>query len=80
MGYAYGDDDNLTPFIYPSPVTDETVTFSLKRQAGLPGVNTTGTSSAGKPAGSASGIPAVVTIIVVALGIGTAIRLKRNDR
>ena len=80
VGYAYGDDDNLTPFIYPSPVTDETVTFSLKRQAGLPGVNTTGTSSAGKPAGSASGIPAVVTIIVVALGIGTAIRLKRNDR
>ncbi len=31
VGYAYSDDDNLTPFIYPSPVTDETITFPLKR-------------------------------------------------
>jgi len=31
VGYAYGNNDNLTPFIYPSPVTDEIVTFSLKR-------------------------------------------------
>ena len=31
VGYAYSDDDNRSPFIYPSPVTDESITFPLKR-------------------------------------------------
>lgn len=74
------DDSNETPEVHNPPVVADSITFSLKRPASLPGMSPTGTPPAGKPAGSSPGMPVAVIIIVMALGIGTVIIRRRDSR
>ena len=77
VGYAYSDDYNRTPFIYPLPVTDETLTFPLKRSLFL---DNDPKMSATVPEGETGGLSPLLSAAVlgIILIIGAIILLKKR--
>ena len=79
VGYAYSDDDNRTPFIYPSPVTDETISFPLKRSLFLdnnPKMAATVPESGTR--GLSPSLPAAGLGVILVFGAGAIVLLNKR--
>lgn len=88
VGYVLHDNDNETPFIYPAPVIDDTITFPLNaRRADFEGHGAAPalTGNENGPKGSPAGFPPVilaagVMVILVAVFGGFMYMRKRHSR
>jgi hypothetical protein len=88
VGYVKHDNDNETPFIYPAPVIDDTITFPLNaRRSDSPGHGAAPaiTGNGNGPTGSPAGFPPVIlaaglVIILVAVPGGFLYLIRRRNR
>ena len=87
VGYVKQDNDNETPFIYPSPVIDDMITFPLNvRRADSGGHRAapTMTGNGNGPTGSPAGFPPIIlaagvmVILVAVLGGFMYMRKRRS--
>jgi len=79
VGYAYSDDDNRIPFIFPLPVTDETITFPLKRSLFLESnPKIAATVPEGGTRGLSPFLPAAGLGVILVIGAGAIVLLKKR--
>ncbi len=84
VGYVLQDNDNETPFIYPAPVIDDTITFPLnarRADSGGPQAAPAVTVNGNGPAGSPTGFPPVILaaggIVILVAALGGFIYMRR---